>query len=86
MNFRKCHLDGVDFTDADLAGCDFRDATFDGCRLQNAHLASARFEGADLRMADLGVLSFSTATCFKGAIISKNQATELLHGLGVLVL
>ena len=83
MSFRKPELEEMDLTSAGLGGCDFRGAVLERCRLGNAHLSTARFSGADLRTVDLGELSFSSVSNFKGAIISKDQATELLKSLGL---
>ncbi|PVM72348.1 pentapeptide repeat-containing protein [Caulobacter radicis] len=85
LSFRKQILEGIDFQGADLAGCDFRDAVFLDCSLRDANLSQARFEGADLRCADLGSLRLADASRFKGAIISKAQASLLLSGLGLKV-
>jgi fluoroquinolone resistance protein len=80
LSFRRAQLDGDDFH-----GADFRDAVLTGCSLREANVANARFEGADLRGADLGSLQLADASRFKGAIISKKQAGELLSGLGLKV-
>jgi fluoroquinolone resistance protein len=86
LSFRRAQLDGVDFQGADLRDADFRDAVLTGCSLREANVANARFEGADLRGADLGSLQLADASRFKGAIISKKQAGELLSGLGLKVI
>jgi fluoroquinolone resistance protein len=85
LSFRRAQLDGVDFHGADLREADFRDAVLTGCSLREANVTNARFEGADLRGADLGSLKLADASRFKGAIISKKQAGELLSGLGLKV-
>jgi uncharacterized protein YjbI with pentapeptide repeats len=85
LSFRRAQLDGVDFQGADLRDADFRDAALTGCSLREANVTKARFEGADLRDADLGSLQLVDASRFKGAIISKMQAGELLSGLGLKV-
>ncbi len=85
LSFRRAQLDGVDFHGADLREADFRDAVLMGCSLREANVTNARFEGADLRGADLGGLHLADASRFKGAIISKQQAGELLSGLGLKV-
>ena len=85
LSFRRAQLDGVDFQGADLRDADFRDAVLTGCGLREANVTKARFEGADLRGADLGSLQLADASRFKGAIISKKQAGELLGGLGLKV-
>ena len=85
LSFRRGQLDGVDFQGADLRDADFRDAVLTGCSLREANVTNARFEGADLRGADLGSLQLADASRFKGAIISKKQAGELLSGLGLKV-
>jgi fluoroquinolone resistance protein len=85
LSFRRGQLDGVDFQGADLRETDFRDAVLTGCSLREANVTNARFEGADLRGADLGSLQLADASRFKGAIISKKQAGELLSGLGLKV-
>ena len=85
LSFRRAQLDGVDFQGADLREADFRDSVLTGCTLREANVMRARFEGADLRGADLGGLQLAEASRFKGAIISKKQAGELLSGLGLKV-
>ena len=85
LSFRRGQLDGVDFQGADLRETDFRDAVLTGCSLREANVTNARFEGADLRGADLCSLQLADASRFKGAIISKKQAGELLSGLGLKV-
>jgi uncharacterized protein YjbI with pentapeptide repeats len=85
LSFRRQELEGLDFSGADLAGCDFREAVLTDCSLRDANLGNARFEGADLRGADLGVLRLADAGRFKGAAISKQQAAQLLSGLGLKV-
>lgn len=85
LSVRKALLKTVDFTHADLSGCDFREAVFEGCSLREAHVTSARFEAADLRGADIGGLELVDATKFKGAIVSRAQAAELLAQLGLRV-
>ena len=86
LSFRKATLKQVDFSEADLRACDFRDAVFEECSLRDAHLADCRFENADLRGADLGGVKLTDARRFKGAIISKRQAADLLGQLGLRVL
>jgi uncharacterized protein YjbI with pentapeptide repeats len=85
LSFRRAKLDNIDFQDADLCEADFREAVLTGCSLREANVTGARFEGADLRGADLGNLRLANASCFKGAIISKQQAAVLLNGLGLRV-
>jgi fluoroquinolone resistance protein len=85
LSFRRGQLHGVDFQGADLRETDFRDAVLTGCSLREANVTNARFEGANLRGADLGSLQLADASRFKGAIISKKQAGELLSGLGLKV-
>jgi fluoroquinolone resistance protein len=87
LSFRKQLIERLDLSDADLAGCDFRDAVFEGGSLRDAHLKNARFDGADLRSVDLGGLRIGNlAQCFKGAIISAEQAAALVGELGVRVI
>lgn len=85
FSFRKMVLNRLDFSQADLRKCDFREAVFDDCSLRDAHLVDARFEEADLRGADLGGLRLQDARRFKGATISKAQASQLLAELGLQV-
>ena len=85
LSFRRAQLDGVDFQGADLREADFRDAVLIGCSLREANVTNARFEGADLRSADLGSIQLGDASRFRGAIISKKQAGELLSSLGLKV-
>jgi len=86
FSFRKQLLQRIDFSAADLRKCDFRDARFEECSLREAHLADARFDGADLRGADLGGLRLNDASRFRGATISRAQASQLLGELGLKVL
>jgi len=85
VSLRRAVLVGVDFSGADLGGCDFRDAVFERCSLRDAHVTGARFEGADLRGADLGGLKMADAGKFKGAVVSRRQAADLVAQLGLLV-
>jgi uncharacterized protein YjbI with pentapeptide repeats len=85
FSFRRARLDGIDFQDADLCETDFRDAVLIGCSLREANVTNARFEGADLRGADLGNIQIADASRFKGAIISKKQAGQILGALGLKV-
>ena len=85
MNFRKATLQGLDMSEADLTEADFRDAILERCSLREANLTHAQFKGADLRGCDLGPIALADAPLFKGAIISKAQASELLQGFGIRV-
>ena len=85
MSFRKQVLERLDFSMADLSRCDFRDAILRECSLREANLVDTRFEGADLRGADVGGIKLVDARKFKGAIISRQQAGQLLSELGILV-
>lgn len=87
ISFYKTELHNLDFADADLSYCDFRHAVFvDGGSLSMARVNNARFDQADLREASLHGLRLTDAKLFKGATISKSQATMLLAGLGLEVL
>ncbi|GGL50219.1 pentapeptide repeat-containing protein [Wenxinia marina] len=86
FSFRKAHLSGLDLSEADLRRCDFREAVLNDCSLRDANIADCRFQGADLRGADLGGLRLTEADRFRGAIISKRQAGDLLGQLGLHVL
>lgn len=86
VSFRDQKLTQVDLSGALLEGADFRDVVFEECSLRDAQLIHARFEGADLRGADLGGIRLGDAAHFRGAIISRSQATSLLKELGLRVL
>lgn len=87
MSFYKTELRNLDFADADLSYCDFRHAVFvDGGSLSMARVNNARFDQADLREASLHGLRLTDAKLFKGATISRSQASMLLAGLGLQVL
>ncbi len=87
ISFFKSQLHNLDFTEADLTYCDFRKAVFvDGGSLSLARVNNARFDEADLREASLHGLRLVDANLFKGAIISRSQASMLLAGLGLTVL
>ncbi len=86
VSFRDQRLTQVDLSGALLEGADFRDAIFEDCSLRDAQLLRARFEGADLRGTDLGGIRLGDAAHFRGAIISRAQATTLLKELGLRVL
>ena len=86
VSFRDQTLTQVDLSGALLEGADFRGVVFDDCSLRDAQLIRARFEGADLRGADLGGIRLGDAAHFRGAIISRAQATSLLKELGLKVL
>lgn len=85
ISFSKTTLENLDFTDADLTDADFRDAVFEGGSLAHARIRGARFAGADLRGADLSGFNLGDAKLFKGATISRAQASMLLSDLGVSV-
>lgn len=85
QSFRKMTLKRIDFGDADLRSCDFRETVFEECSLRDANLSDCRFEHADLRGADLGGVKLGDAKRFKGAVISKRQASDLLGQLGLQV-
>jgi len=85
FSFRRAHLEGLDFQGADLSRVDFREAVLEGCSLRDANVTDARFEGADLRNSDLGALRLLDISKFKGAVISKSQAAQLLASLGLKV-
>lgn len=85
LSFRKETLRRVDLAQADLAKCDFRATVFEGCSLREANMDGARFAGADLRGADLGGVKLEDASLFRGAIISREQAEQLLSGWGLLI-
>lgn len=82
-SFLKLTLKKIDFSQADLRKCDFRHTTFSECSLREAILDGARFEGADLRGADIGGLRLIDAARFRGAVISREQAGDLLSELGL---
>ena len=73
-------------SEAELGGADFRDAVLERCSLRDASLKDAQFKGADLRSCDLGQIEMTDAPTFKGAIISKTQAADLLRGFGMKVM
>ena len=84
-SFRKQKLVRVDFSQADLRKCDFREAVLDACSLRDANVTACRFEGTDLRGADLGGIRLIDAAPYRGAIISREQAGQLLAELGLKV-
>ena len=84
-SFRQMTLRQIDFGDADLRSCDFRETVFVDCSLRDANLSDCRFEHADLRGVDLGGVKLTDAKRFKGAVISKRQAADLLSQLGLQV-
>lgn len=87
ISFYKGELHNLDFAEADLSHCDFRKAVFiEGGSLSLARVNDARFDQADLREASLDGLRLVDAKLFKGAIISRAQASMLLSGLGLTVL
>jgi len=86
ITLRDAILTAVNFDQADLTCGDFRNALFDECSLRESNVSEANFQGADLRNSDLGGLQMSDARRFKGAIISKRQAADLLGQLGLKVL
>ncbi|WP_161136660.1 hypothetical protein [Schauerella aestuarii] len=53
--------------------------------LRNAHTKLTRFDGADLRDADIGGLKVLDAQLFRNAMISADQAAELLKAWGLVV-
>ncbi|HQS69370.1 MAG: hypothetical protein B7Y36_06395 [Novosphingobium sp. 28-62-57] len=85
LSFRKEKLVRLDMAQADLTKADFRDAILEGCSLREANLDGAQFAGADLRGTDLGGLQLEDARVFRGAIISREQAEQLLSGWGLLI-
>ncbi len=85
LSFRKMTLKRLDFGEADLRSCDFRETVFEDCSLRDANVSNCRFENADLRGADLGGVKLGDSKRFKGAVISKRQAADLLSQLGLRV-
>ena len=85
LSFRKEKLIRLDLAQADLTKADFRGAVLEGCSLREANLDGAQFAGADLRGADLGGLQLEDARVFRGAVISREQAEQLLSGWGLLI-
>ena len=85
LSFRKEKLVRLDLAQADLSKADFRGAVLEGCSLREANLDGAQFAGADLRGADLGGLQLEDARVFRGAVISREQAEQLLSGWGLLI-
>lgn len=85
LSFRKEKLVRLDMAQAELTKADFRGAVFEGCSLREANLDGAQFSGADLRGADLGGLQLEDARVFRGAILSREQAEQLLSGWGLLI-
>ena len=57
-----------------------------GADLRHANLVGKNLAGADLRGADLGALRLTGAARFKGAIISRRQAADLVGSLGLKVI
>lgn len=53
--------------------------------MQHTDIDGANFAGADLRGADLSGFRLNDAKLFKGAVISKAQASILLSELGLSV-
>lgn len=86
ISFRKETLRRLDFSQADLRKCDFRQSVFEHCSLREAVLDGSRFDGADLRGADLRGLRLQDASRFRGALISREQAGQLLGELGLNVI
>ncbi|KKB65149.1 hypothetical protein WM40_00260 [Robbsia andropogonis] len=85
LSMRKMTLDHLDFSDADLRGCDFREAIFEGGSLRGAAFKDCRFKDADLRNCELGELSLAQATLLQGAIISHEQAAQIMTTFGFVV-
>lgn len=85
LSFRKEKLVRLDMAQADLAKADFRGAVLEGCSLRESNLDGAQFSGADLRGCDLGGIELDDARVFRGAIISREQAEQLLSGWGLLI-
>ena len=86
--FRSARFSQVQFTNCDLSNVSFAhgkmaDVDFTGCKMLGANLTDISV--ADLRTCDLGGLQMSDARRFKGAIISKGQAADLLGQLGLKV-
>ncbi|TWP36505.1 pentapeptide repeat-containing protein [Leekyejoonella antrihumi] len=74
-------LTGCRFTEANLRSADLRDAVLDGCDLLHADLYQAKLTGADLRGAALGPCDLDRLKAMKGAIITTNQAAQILVDL-----
>ncbi|MEX5686722.1 pentapeptide repeat-containing protein [Pseudomonas silesiensis] len=85
MSFARSTLNNLDFSEADLSDADFRKAEFVDCSLAHARINGATFAGADLRGADLSGFRLNDAKLFKGAVISRAQASMLLSELGLTV-
>ena len=85
LSFARTVLNNLDFSDSDLSDADFRKAELIDCSLAHARINGANFAGADLRGADLSGFRLNDAKLFKGAVISKAQASMLLSELGLSV-
>jgi fluoroquinolone resistance protein len=85
LEMKDTTLNSVNFDQADLSNATFENAYLEECSLRESIVTDANFQGADLRSSDLGGLQMSDARRFKGAIISKSQAADLLGQLGLKV-
>ncbi|MEO8749093.1 pentapeptide repeat-containing protein [Dermatophilaceae bacterium Sec6.4] len=77
----RADLSGTRFTEAVLRGADLRSCLFDGCDLSAADLTMARLDGADLRGAGLGACDLDRLRALKGAIVTTEQAAEIVRDL-----
>jgi uncharacterized protein YjbI with pentapeptide repeats len=83
LSRRMALVVGFYFSVGALLMSDFRGARFEDCSLRNATLEGCRFEQADLRGADLGGIELRDAPQFRGAVMSRLPAAELLSQLGL---
>ncbi|TQJ13907.1 pentapeptide repeat protein [Yimella lutea] len=74
-------LTGCRFTEAVLRSADLHASVFDGCDLTEADLHAANLSDADLRGARLGECDLDRLRALKGAILTPNQASDIVADL-----
>ena len=86
-DFRYKNLQNVDFSGADLEGADFCSADLYSVKFCLSNLRRAKFIDANLRGAYLGGANLKYADLSRaeldGAVIDKDQESDLLKTLGV---
>ena len=82
-------LKGINLSDAEICNCDFTEVVFEDCSLGGAQFkGSNSFRYSDLRGCEIGNLQYKNneVSNFKGAFVSKSQASDILSGLDIKVL
>ncbi len=86
LSFQHGRLTNCSLRESDLRECDFHNANLSGSDLSGADTYKANFEGADLCGANLSGFLLGNTTGFQNVKILAAQQSDILHGLGIIVL